>query len=525
MDEFPHPSNEDPRATSSQEGSSFPTSEQAAVHGASVPDETAQARLPLQSCEKPHAFRSGVAIFISWMVILLLVGFIMSAPFLFPRQEDPAGHVDLTAIELQSKVIVGMSTLPISSTDRKDLYNQCKALDIGPFENRLCFAILVGEIAGAKKAKAALETTLERVEKTGYELSDIQSHLASTLATIFNDRIEGNEDAIDISQKQRDELFDKLGWFGTLAIAPPEGTDPSMRSQAIGPAQRAAISMITFFGVGLLMLLAGIAGLVGVVIMVSIGWIRSGMGDTSGSSAIYVETFAIWMVLFFGLSILFTYAAKAFHFDNELILSGCVALGSLLAITWPIVRGIRWNEFRVGIGWTLKNPFVEVVYGVICYVLCLPLLGVGVLCLFVLSSIFLTPADANDFSALETPSHPIVQRINDNGVWGIMQIYLLACVIAPLVEETTFRGLLYRHLRMMSRRWNLLASVVMSAMVNGFLFAAIHPQGLLAIPALMSLAFGFSLAREWRGSLVAPVTMHAMNNTLVTTFLVTVIAS
>jgi membrane protease YdiL (CAAX protease family) len=40
----------------------------------------------------------------------------------------------------------------------------------------------------------------------------------------------------------------------------------------------------------------------------------------------------------------------------------------------------------------------------------------------------------------------------------------------------------------------------------------IHPQGLLAVPALMSLAIAFSLAREWRGSLIAPMVMHGVSN-------------
>ena len=45
-----------------------------------------------------------------------------------------------------------------------------------------------------------------------------------------------------------------------------------------------------------------------------------------------------------------------------------------------------------------------------------------------------------------------------------------------------------------------------------FIFAAIHPQGLMVIPPLMFMAFGFSLAREWRGSLLPSMFAHGMSN-------------
>ena len=79
-----------------------------------------------------------------------------------------------------------------------------------------------------------------------------------------------------------------------------------------------------------------------------------------------------------------------------------------------------------------------------------------------------------------------------------------------------FRGVLYRHLRDMSQRWARWSSVAFSALLNGFIFAAIHPQGIAGIPGLMTLAICFSLTREWRNSLAAPMLMHGIHNTLVT---------
>ena len=53
-------------------------------------------------------------------------------------------------------------------------------------------------------------------------------------------------------------------------------------------------------------------------------------------------------------------------------------------------------------------------------------------------------------------------------------------------------------------------------------FAAIHPQGLVAIPALAAIAVGLGLMREWRGSLIAPMVMHACSNGIVVTLMVLV---
>jgi membrane protease YdiL (CAAX protease family) len=91
-------------------------------------------------------------------------------------------------------------------------------------------------------------------------------------------------------------------------------------------------------------------------------------------------------------------------------------------------------------------------------------------------------------------------------------VLLLASVVAPIVEETMFRGVLYRHLREASCRWGSVLSILFSALASSFVFAAIHPQGWLGIPVLMALAIAFALAREWRRSLLPAMIAHGINN-------------
>ena len=42
---------------------------------------------------------------------------------------------------------------------------------------------------------------------------------------------------------------------------------------------------------------------------------------------------------------------------------------------------------------------------------------------------------------------------------------------------------------------------------------------MVAIPPLAALAITFALMREWRGSIIGPMTAHALNNTTIFAFL------
>ena len=59
-----------------------------------------------------------------------------------------------------------------------------------------------------------------------------------------------------------------------------------------------------------------------------------------------------------------------------------------------------------------------------------------------------------------------------------------------------------------------------TVLISAFIFAVIHPQGLTAVPAIMALGATFALIREWRGSIIASATAHALNNSLMISLLV-----
>lgn len=89
---------------------------------------------------------------------------------------------------------------------------------------------------------------------------------------------------------------------------------------------------------------------------------------------------------------------------------------------------------------------------------------------------------------------------------------LTMVVVAPVVEEMIFRGLLFGAL---APRLGVLAA----ALVSAILFGAVHGD-LVLFPTLAALGFISAIAYAASGNLWVSVTLHALNNALGALFLV-----
>jgi membrane protease YdiL (CAAX protease family) len=228
------------------------------------------------------------------------------------------------------------------------------------------------------------------------------------------------------------------------------------------------------------------------------------------------------MALFLLFGLLFGYLAGLPQFRGwGVLVLGGGPLFSLTALAWPVLRGVPWRQVRQDIGLTLgRSPALEPLFGVATYAMAVPLAAVGfVLCvlLMALQTALRGGTPVDSLAAPNTPSHPVVEFLVGSG-WSLrLQVLFLAAVVAPVVEEIMFRGVLYRHLRdATGRRLGIAASAVVSATLLSFIFAVIHPQGWVMVPALMALAYAFTVAREWRGTLVPAIVAHGLNNAIVT---------
>jgi len=453
---------------------------------------------------------------IAWTIILALVLFMVFAPRSQPAAAAPVegGGMGRTVMEMQCKYLVGAAEMP--GVERAQFFQQAQALNTGPIDNRLRFVVIAGELAGASEAVEQLDQLSKQLERSEKDPTAKQAIIIDVLSRLYADYEEKQWDAASLDASERKLLKRELDWFGRLALSPAAGANSAARAAVLAPAQRTMIVFLLAFVAGALLAMAGFAAFILFIVLMVLGKIGSRLKTSSTGGGLYAETFAVWMALFLGLSI----AASLIPWEQKTMLpSMAVFFLSLTALGWPVLRGISWNQVRQDVGLTAgSRPLLEPLWGVVCYIATLPLVAMGLILIVVmlqLQGVAGGPGGDN-FDPVATPSHPIVQWISESGWWGRIVIFAIACVAAPVVEETMFRGVLYRHLRNSSATWRVSLSIAFSVLINSFLFAAIHPQGYLAIPVLMSLAAGFSLAREWRGSLLAPMAAHATNNAMAT---------
>ncbi len=458
---------------------------------------------------------------VAWLVIVGVAGSLVWNQVERPAEAlkpAPRGNLSARTLTLQGKMLVAARQLTGQADARLDA--QLREMTPESVAERLRLVALAGELGGPGKALEFLDDVRPELARpalagliagpaeafgAGSRVTPRDVRLLDVLRRLYDDYQKGDLAAPSVAADEREALRDGLGWFGELALAPAGGPDRAARDAVLQPAYRV---FFTLAGVGLLLLLLGLAGLVGLIVYVvflAIGKLPAGVVVEAPHGGVYAETFAVWLVLYVGLNL----GAGALLLPRiGLLWLILVDLLSLAALAWPVIRGIPWRVVRREIGLTAGHrPWAEPFLGVCTYVMALPLTFVGVLITVLVMN---SPLGAN----FRTPTHPIAEAVTRFGFWGKVQILVLACVLAPLVEETLFRGLLYRHLREAFGRFGRVFAVLLGGLAVSFVFAVVHPQGWLGVPPLMGLALAFTLAREWRGSLVAAMVAHGINNGL-----------
>lgn len=466
---------------------------------------------------------------LSWMVILAVAGLLAWLPRYTTEPEEgeeAGGDVQLVVMELQARYLVGAKNA--FGLPGQDLLAQARMLDQGGPARRLRFAAVIGEMAGPAEARDHLQEVEIPLDDPDWENL---SRARRLLDRLYAARETGRPESL--GAEDREFLDKELGWFGKLALHGPArpnalaagvggagalaleeepAPDPG-REQVLATAQQTTIAFLGGFLGGCFLTLIGFGGLVVLIVFAWQGRLQRGIEGPCRHAGVYAETFALWLVFFLGMTV---GAQMLFPQMDLLARAETVFFLSLGILAWPLVRGIPLARMRQDTGLHLGKGFaVETFWGIACWVMALPLVAVGMIVTVIL--ILLQGGLGGVPLAADMPTHPILEYVARGDWESRLQVFLLASVAAPLVEETFFRGVLYRQCREMLGRWGRFAGFLFSGLIVSFVFAVIHPQGLVAVPVLMALALGFTIAREWRGSLVAPMVGHALNNALVLT--------
>ncbi len=427
---------------------------------------------------------------LAWAVILLTVAFIIAIRVM-PELRGHAGTesgavgVDLQ-LEIAAKGAVGAKAMKPETVE--PLMPALDRLAKGPGQ-KLIVAVIAGELQGS----AAALQRLDAIEPAGGQDQRLSGDI-SALRSIY----ERGPDSLDEADRAR--LTKNLGYAGKLALSHDRPDTDPLRQSVLAEGKRAAWTVLAAEAVLLVFGVSGLVLLVIAIVLLSTGTIRRHYKPAGGEGNVYVCMFAVYLVSYIALSLL---VSLLWHSESS-PLAGSLFLVLVLPIAFAFGRlcGQSWPDMRRALGWhSGRGWYVEMPLGIVGYIAGLPVVVIGFLITMLLMKYSTT-----------TPSHPVLEMPLDTP-WQILQLYLLACVLAPLIEETMFRGALFHHMR---RRWNW----PISAGVVALLFAAIHPQGWTTIPVLGSIAIVLAALREWRGSILPAMVAHACNNFLVVSLLV-----
>lgn len=449
---------------------------------------------------------------VAWVVIVLVAGLIIGVSAVRDRPGLGTGKLGSRLFEFQAKYVVGTASL-LGDQGRSMALSQLDQLPApGPF-GQLRIAVLAGELGDAENALERLgETSANNGEADGN--SNEVATLKSDLIELYEARAGSDSAEETLTDRQRQRLRSELGWFGRLALAPPNRSE-AVRAEVMAEARRVVWITVTGFVVFAAVALSGLAVLA-VFLHHLITDRRLAMEAVPACGNVYAETFAIWISLF----LLFNFVLGYTFGPRAIVRVGLGAfIGSALALGWPLWRGVPWLQLCRDLGWSRGRGILrETVAGVGAYAMALPIAAGAVLLSSFLFSFFLGDQDLTD-----APNHPLAGWLAEASGWRVVSLVILACVAAPLVEETVFRGLLYRHLRealASRRRW---ISVASSTLISSVVFGSLHPQGLPLIPGVIGIAVALSFMREWRDTLIPSVIGHAINNTVTVGVLLTVL--
>lgn len=298
--------------------------------------------------------------------------------------------------------------------------------------------------------------------------------------------------AASLNPEQRRAIA-RYGWIGQLALSQDSSDAHPSRKAILAAATRTVIAVIVFILAAAAAVAAGMILLVLAIVLRAKGRLGSRLMLPQNPGISLLEAFAIYLTGFLGVP-----AATAVFFPDLRLGAGILAVLAVpAALLWPMLGSAKWSDYRLALGLHRGRGILrEIGAGIAGYLAGLPLLLAAAAVVAVLARFAGGP-----------PTHPIQYEIG-RGPMHLLFWSMLASIWAPVVEETFFRGMLFGYLRRFMP-W------AATGIATAFLFAIMHPQGWIGAPLLMAIGFTLGTIREWRGSIIASMSAHALNNCMV----------
>lgn len=172
-----------------------------------------------------------------------------------------------------------------------------------------------------------------------------------------------------------------------------------------------------------------------------------------------------------------------------------------------LAGALTWLVLRQRLSWRLLGParprprhvLIGVGIGVVGFV------GVNIVILSLLPLV----------GPVDPPEQQLLEEVTVGGLTTVLAVFA-AVVMAPVLEEVVFRGMLFQALKRRAGLWP-------AAILSGLLFAAVHveiTQPLFSL-GLLGLGVVFALGLHRTGSLIVPIVGHAAFNLVVVVIILT----
>jgi membrane protease YdiL (CAAX protease family) len=255
--------------------------------------------------------------------------------------------------------------------------------------------------------------------------------------------------------------------------------------------------------------LAGVAGVVAIVQFLTTQRVRFALAirPRIQPSVLFIS-FIVCVVSLAVLGVCFDAIGYLFGIDSGSQAGACIILGlNALAMLGSLALGVSTlrtmtritGEDMAEAGFRPMSFRCAVFSGVVAY--CATVLPVVVMLgvSYVLSNTL--------FRGVETPPHPLEETVAQGGA-AYLIAFVMAVVVAPVVEETVFRGFFYTALRTRTRPWA-------ASLVSAAVFAAVHPTLPGQFLPIFALGVVLAITRERTGSLLPSIICHGLHNAVV----------
>lgn len=178
--------------------------------------------------------------------------------------------------------------------------------------------------------------------------------------------------------------------------------------------------------------------------------------------------------------------------DFEFLVSLLIFSTMAICLKVPI---FGWRILPETVGLSTKDLGKNALWAVSAFIANIPILAILMLIAGVVAKFF--PGGG----------HPVTEEILANPKpLQLVSIFYLACVAAPIWEEFFFRGLAFPAFS------KALGRPIYGALASSFVFAAIHPQGIVGLVPLVGLAMMLCTVSYQTKSLTANMMLHALHN-------------